>query len=589
MSYLSDLVEKSKKARPSLSLSSKGKTEEELRSLLFTPPERAGEAEALKAEGEDALKAILSKPSPTPSSDVGAAISADVYKTTAELEEKRELELAEEQQREFEKASKKLVDSYKGVEIYQIAGDPLLFYKSDIVKPSLSERRIINTVREAATRLISIEPYEIRDPVQRKKVYLSKVLDIIDSAAADIQIPKTKREYFAEAVVREMIGFGLLDKLLEDDKLEDIMVIGENRPVYVFHRDHEMMKTNIVFYNEQDILDIIDKVARAVGRRIDRADPLLDARLPDGSRVNATIPPISIGGATLSIRKFRADPFSIIDLLNFGTINSELAAFLWLASDGMGVKPANVLIAGGTGSGKTSMLNVLCSLIPESDRVISIEDTAELQLPIQHWIRFEKRLPSLEGTGEISMAALVKNSLRMRPDRIIVGEVRGEEADTLFVAMNTGHDGSMGTIHANSAAETRVRVITPPMSVPESMLSGLDLIIVMQRIHLREKGTIRRVVEVAEVSGVLEGEAHMEVIYKWNPANDSIERTSLSSRYLQRVQDYTGMDRLEVEKELERRRDVIVEMQKKKIRAVLETSSAAKNYLLGRIGTVRAE
>ena len=184
--------------------------------------------------------------------------------------------------------------------------------------------------------LFSIEPYEIRDPVQRKKVYLSKVLDIIDSAAADIQIPKTKREYFAEAVVREMIGFGLLDKLLEDDKLEDIMVIGENRPVYVFHRDHEMMKTNIVFYNEQDILDIIDKVARAVGRRIDRADPLLDARLPDGSRVNATIPPISIGGATLSIRKFRADPFSIIDLLNFGTINSELAAFLWLAPAGTG-------------------------------------------------------------------------------------------------------------------------------------------------------------------------------------------------------------------------------------------------------------
>lgn len=221
------------------------------------------------------------------------------------------------------------------------------------------------------------------------------------------------------------------------------MVIGTNRPVYVWHRRFNMCKTNVIFDSDRDILNIIERIAREVGRRIDQQSPLLDARLPDGSRVNATIPPISLDGPTITIRKFKRDPLTIIDLIKYGTMSSEVAAFLWVLVDGLGVKPANVLVAGGTGSGKTTTLNSLGMFIPPSERVISIEDTAELQLPVEHWVRLETRPPNLEGKGEVTMDDLVRNTLRMRPDRIIVGEVRGPEARTMFTAMNTGHNGAL--------------------------------------------------------------------------------------------------------------------------------------------------
>jgi flagellar protein FlaI len=256
--------------------------------------------------------------------------------------------------------------------------------------------------------------------------------------------------------MREMIGYGILDTLLKDDKLEEIMVIGPDRPVFIFHRDYEMMTTNIVFGNDAEIYAIIDRIAREVGRRVDIQNPLLDARLPDGSRVNATIRPVSLEGSTLTIRKFREEPFTVVDLISKSTVSVELAAYLWMAVDGLGAKPANILVSGGTGSGKTTTLNVLASFVPASERIITIEDTAELKLPVEHWIRFETRPPSIEGTGEITMDTLVKNSLRMRPDRIIVGEVRHAEAFTLLTAINTGHDGCMGTVHANSASETQI-------------------------------------------------------------------------------------------------------------------------------------
>ncbi|MFH1257519.1 MAG: ATPase, T2SS/T4P/T4SS family, partial [Candidatus Micrarchaeota archaeon] len=241
----------------------------------------------------------------------------------------------------------------------------------------------------------------------------------------------------------EMAGYGIIDPLIEDDMLEEIMIIGPGKPVYVFHRKYEMMKTNIVFYEDKDLLNLIDKMARTVGRRIDIQSPLLDARLPDGSRVNATIPPASINGATLTLRKFRKDPFTVIDLIKYGTMDFDIAAFLWVISDGFGALPANILVSGGTASGKTSTLNVLASFIPTDERIISIEDTAELALPLDHWIRMETRPASVENAGEISMDTLVKNSLRMRPDRIVVGEIRGQEGFTLFTAMNTGHRGAV--------------------------------------------------------------------------------------------------------------------------------------------------
>ena len=209
--------------------------------------------------------------------------------------------------------------------------------------------------------------------------------------------------------------------MLTDDDLEEIMIIGINKPVFVYHRSYGMMKTNITFTNEQDLLDLIDTIARQINRRIDQESPILDGRLTDGSRINATIPPISADGPSLTIRKFRKDPFTIVDLINSKTISVELAAFFWLCFDGLGVKSANAIISGGTSSGKTTTLNALSAFINPSERIITIEDTLELQIPHEHVIRMETRVANVENKGELTMNDLVKNSLRQRPDRIIVG------------------------------------------------------------------------------------------------------------------------------------------------------------------------
>ncbi|MCD6434099.1 MAG: Flp pilus assembly complex ATPase component TadA [Candidatus Diapherotrites archaeon] len=484
-------------------------------------------------------------------------------------------------EKELEKAEKTLVASYGKVKIYKLPDKPMYYYVVPVPRPTKAERSVINILKEAATRLIAIEPYQIRDPEQRRIVYKQKILDII-KAAPELQIPRGKEEFYAEAVVREMVGYGLIDPLIQDDRLEEIMVIGPRKPVYVFHREYEMMISNIEFYSEDEIQDLINRIAREVGRRVDLSSPLLDARLPDGSRVNATIPPASVAGSTLTIRKFRKDPYSIIDLINLGTLSEELAAFLWLAVEGMQTKPANILIAGGTGSGKTTTLNVLASFVPSTERVITIEDTAELNLPLEHWIRLEARPPGLEGKGEITLDILTKNALRMRPDRIIVGEVRHAEAFTLFTALNTGHDGCFGTIHANSPQETIVRIVSPPMNVPEIMLSGLDFIIVQHRLHDRKKGTIRRFTEVAEISGVLEGKAQTQTIYERDPVNDTIVRTKVPSRYLAKLARYTGLSKKRLQEEINEREAFLKKLMKENVREIREVARRCEEFLASR-------
>ena len=240
------------------------------------------------------------------------------------------------------KGKKVLVTSYANVKVYKVKGDPLLYYSVPVIKAKGPEKIIINTIKEAATRLITVSPEEIRDPAKRRDFYFKKIKEIIERSP-ELGVPTSKIDFYADMVVREMIGYGILDILTQDDKLEEIMVIGPNKPVYVFHRQYDMMKTNIMFGNDEEIRNVIDKIARQVSRRVDIQSPLLDARLPDGSRVNATIKPISLGGSTLTIRKFRTDPFSVVDLVSRNTLDSEAAAFLWLAVDGLGAKPANIL------------------------------------------------------------------------------------------------------------------------------------------------------------------------------------------------------------------------------------------------------
>ncbi|MFH0987207.1 MAG: CpaF family protein [Candidatus Micrarchaeota archaeon] len=509
-------------------------------------------------------------------------------KTASDEEETKKIEAGPVQLKPDESGEylitgpKTLIKQYGDARIYKVEGEPLIVYATSVVKPKGPEKSVVETVKEAATRLINISAEEFRSAESREKYYFERVREIIQSSP-ELGVAASKIDFYARMVVREMIGYGVIDALTHDDQLEEIMVLGPTKPVYVFHREYGMLKTNIMFGDDEEIKNIIDRIARDVGRRVDNQSPMLDARLPDGSRVNATIKPISIEGATLTIRKFREEPFSITDLINCGTIDTTFAAFLWTSVDGLGAKPANILISGGTGSGKTTTLNVCASLIPDRERIISIEDTAELNLPIKHWIRFETRPPGIEGTGEISMDVLVKNSLRMRPDRLIVGEIRHVEAFTLFTAMNTGHDGCLGTVHANSAEETTARLMNPPMSVPGVMLKGLDYIIIQNRIHDKKRGTIRRVVEVSEITGVEGDRVGLQTIFQWDPTTDSVKSTSMPSVYLQKLQRYTGMSRANIDEEIKRRKAFLDSLVKKKITKMNDVKKEVDKFLAGSV------
>lgn len=383
----------------------------------------------------------------------------------------------------------------------------------------------------------------------------------------------------ARKLFQDLVGYGEIDPLIRDDNLEEIMVIGIDKPVFVYHREYGMMKTNILFKDAGEVMNLIDSIARQINRRIDQESPILDGRLPDGSRVNATIPPISADGPSMTIRKFKRDPLTIIDLINSKTISVELAAFFWLCFDGLGVKSANAIISGGTSSGKTTTLNALSSFINPKERIITIEDTLELQIPHEHVIRMETRPPNVENRGELTMNDLVKNSLRQRPDRIIVGEVRGSEAITLFTALNTGHSG-FGTLHSNDARETITRLTNAPMSVPNIMISAIDFIIMQNRIYRSDGVSFRRISEVAEVSGIEEGVIQLNKIFEWDPQSDTIKNVGITSKTLTEIANVSGNSLNSLYDEIKNREIVLHHMVDQNIRSIRDVSTVLEMYYL---------
>ncbi len=320
-------------------------------------------------------------------------------------------------------------------------------------------------------------------------------------AQENIVLGRADRQRLLEQIVAEILGYGPIEPLLADDTVTEIMVNGPNA-VYV-ERKGKIERTDIKFENDEHVLRIIDRIVSPLGRRIDESQPYVDARLPDGSRVNAVIPPLSLIGPLLTIRKFSRIPITAQKLIELGSITPEALEFLKACVQAR----LNIVVAGGTGSGKTTMLNVLSAFIPEDERIITLENAAELQLQQEHVLPLETRPPNVEGKGEITMQQLVINSLRMRPDRIIVGECRGAEALDMLQAMNTGHDGSMTTAHANSPRDTLARLETmclmagmdlPLRAIREQIASALDLILHQERMR---DGT-RKVVKISEVQGM---------------------------------------------------------------------------------------
>src|ERR1051326_5077994 len=309
------------------------------------------------------------------------------------------------------------------------------------------------------------------------------------------------RQRIADDILDEVTGYGPIQPLLEDPTINEVMVNGP-RSVYV-ERFGKIQLTDRMFLDNTHVMRVIDRIVAPLGRRIDESSPMVDARLPDGSRVNAIIPPLAFKGPTVTIRKFAKVPYKVEDLINFGTFTDGMAEFLHACVQGR----LNVMVSGGTGSGKTTTLNVLSSFIPTTERIVTIEDAAELQLQQPHVVTLESRPPNLEGHGEVAIRQLVRNSLRMRPDRIIVGECRGGEALDMLQAMNTGHDGSLSTAHTNSPRDTTSRLETmtlmagtelPAKAIREQIASALDLIVHQSRLR---DGT-RKVTHITEVQGM---------------------------------------------------------------------------------------
>jgi pilus assembly protein CpaF len=360
-----------------------------------------------------------------------------------------------------------------------------------------------------------------------------RVLRVVTEQLALDRTPLTREErrQIVREITDDILGYGPLEPLLRDDSVTEVMV---NKHDQVFiERSGKIEQTPITFVDNAHLLRIIDKIVSQVGRRVDEASPMVDARLPDGSRVNAIIPPLALRGPTLTIRKFSRDPYTMDDLIAFGSISAKAAQFLASCVKGK----LNVLISGGTGTGKTTTLNAMSAFVPNDERIVTIEDAAELQLQQEHVITLESRPPNIEGSGEIRIRELVRNSLRMRPDRIIVGEVRGPETLDMLQAMNTGHEGSLTTIHANAPRDALSRLETlvmtagvelPHRAIREQIASAFDLLVQISRLV---DGS-RRVTHITEVLRMESDVITLQDIFVARPPDEEAAAASRATRLL---------------------------------------------------------
>lgn len=455
------------------------------------------------------------------------------------------------------------------------AGDYVLHYDVSIPEISPTTRVVLNNVKTRLVENIEIEAREILDSnlFSQLKEKFRKDAEV----ALKLELPSMKqdvREMLSSMVVNEMVGLGNLEVFLADDALEEIVVNSAHEPVWVYSKKYGWLKSNVSLENEETIMNLSARIARLVSREITSAEPLLDAHLISGDRVNATLFPISTAGNTITIRRFSRTPWTIVHLMDpkVKTIQKDIAAFLWLAVE----YELSTIVAGGTASGKTTSLNAMMPFIPPNQRVVSIEDTRELNLPsFLHWVPLNTRPPNPRGEGAVTMLDLMENSLRMRPDRIVVGEVRRkEEAEVMFEAMHTGHS-VYGTFHAERAYQVVKRLTNPPMDIPKTVLESLHLMLVQYR---NRRTGVRRTLEIAEIL-ITEGkEPEISILYQWDAKSDTVKPVNKSRRVMDEIEMYTGYTTPEINEDLKGKESILQWMFDKQIRDVESVGRVVSEY-----------
>jgi flagellar protein FlaI len=452
-------------------------------------------------------------------------------------------------------------------------------YVYNIIEPTLSsrEKRIHEFVIDTLSRVVEYDHDLLTDKKARDSKLSNTLTEDFETIVSDynLDLSEESQAKILYYVTRDYVGYGKFDVIMNDPAVEDVSCDGPEIPVFIYHRELGSIKTNVLYETDEELESVVVSLAQRCGRTITIAEPVLDATLPDGSRLNCTLGrEVTTRGSSYTIRKFSEDPLTMVDLLRFNTLNEDMAAHLWLSCQ----YGESMISAGGTASGKTSTINSIALFIPPTSKVISIEDTREINLPHENWIAgITRGGAEAEGEGDIDMYDLLRAALRQRPEYVIVGEVRGKETMTMFQAMATGHT-TYSTMHADSVQSIVYRLENPPINIPRVLLSALNLVIIHSQLRVKDK-RVRRITELVEIIGIepLTLEIITNKVFTWAPANDSFNYTGHSKLY-EKIMELEGYTAEEVLRERRRRSNIIRWMDKQDIRNFRDVSQIVAEY-----------
>ncbi|MBS3097206.1 CpaF family protein [Candidatus Woesearchaeota archaeon] len=470
-----------------------------------------------------------------------------------------------------------LIDSYEfssgtmpiSINIARKEDEFVPIYEVSIASISKNTEVILEKIREELIEKVNLGMVDILSTKETgiiEKEFTETINTLIRKYFPDANDKTT--EFLTSYLIQKSLGMGSIEILLDDKNLEEVAINNAQEPVWVYHIKHGWLKTNIKVLSEDQIRHYSNMIGRRIGRQITILEPLMDANLETGDRVNATLEPISSKGNTITLRKFAAKPWTMTDFIKTNTISVSAAALIWLAIE----YELSILFTGGTGTGKTSLLNVCSVFFPPNQRIISIEDTRELQLPtFLHWVPMVTRLPNPEGKGEVSMLDLLVNSLRMRPDRVVVGEIRRKrEADVLFEAMHTGHS-VYATLHADDTRETITRLTNPPIDVPKTMLPAISLIVVMYR---NRRTGIRRIFQISEILP----DSETNILIQLDIKSGKLKHVNKSKSLIDTLRLFTGFSKEQLNRNLKEKEEVLIWLVKQNINTVNEVGRVMAEY-----------